>query len=54
MQFLSISKSGTRVVEIIKYECPWTLSRLCFNEIKYQRNKIFEQLQRPELWKDKN
>ncbi|XP_050546008.1 uncharacterized protein LOC126908146 isoform X1 [Daktulosphaira vitifoliae] len=54
MQFLSTPKNGTRIVEIIKYECPWTLSRFCFNEIKYQRNKIFGQLQSMEFWQDKH
>ncbi|XP_025194449.1 uncharacterized protein LOC112594054 isoform X2 [Melanaphis sacchari] len=37
--------NGTRIVEKIKYECPWFLTRFCMNEVLYQRKEIFRELQ---------
>jgi len=37
--------NGTRVVEEIKYECPLLLTKICMNEVMYQRKKIFGKLQ---------
>ncbi|VVC28301.1 Hypothetical protein CINCED_3A018094 [Cinara cedri] len=36
--------NGTKIVEEIKYECPWLLTRFCKNEVTYQREKIFGHL----------
>ncbi|CAH1710378.1 uncharacterized protein LOC114124101 isoform X1 [Aphis gossypii] len=44
MIFVDLS-NGTRVVEMIKYECPWLLTKFCMNEVLYQRKEIFRQLQ---------
>lgn len=44
MIFVNLS-NGTRVVEKIKYECPWLLTKFCMNEVLYQRKEIFRQLQ---------